>query len=245
MTAVVNQAFVRRFSPDRDVLGRRFRVPALDSAWATVVGVVETADLGAGPGAREERIYRPFAQVDVPAPTLVVRAQGDDGAALAPAVRRAVAEVDAGLPLTGVRTLADLLRFMTRAQATLGFLGASGGFAGLLVAVVGLYGLLAFRVRQRRRELGVRMALGADGPGVAVEVLRSAFRQLVPATVVGLALAWLAAPLLAAFTLGADPRNPVMYLAVGGAFLALGALAALPAALRAARTDPARALHGE
>jgi len=113
------------------------------------------------------------------------------------------------------------------------------------VAAVGLYGLLAFRVRQRRRELGLRLALGADGARLAREVLSLAVRQLVPAVLAGLILAWVAAPLIAVALLGGNPRSPLVYLGVAGAFLLVGIAAALGPALRAAALDPAQVLRGE
>ncbi len=115
----------------------------------------------------------------------------------------------------------------------------------LPVAAVGLYGLLDFRVRQRKQELGVRLALGADGVRLAREILGTALRQLLPAVVVGLAQAWLAALVLSVLLLGLDPRSPGVYAGVAIGFLAIGFGAAAIPALRAARIDPARALRRE
>ena len=113
------------------------------------------------------------------------------------------------------------------------------------MAAVGLYALLAFRVRQRRRELGVRLALGADGRVLAGEVLRLAFRQLIPAVVFGLAVAWLLAPVLGAVVLSSNPRSPGTFFGVAVSFLTVGMVAALIPALRAAAVDPAQVLRGE
>jgi ABC-type antimicrobial peptide transport system permease subunit len=124
------------------------------------------------------------------------------------------------------------------------WIAVGGGSAGLLVAAVGLYGLLAFRVRQRRRELGVRLALGANGRRLARETLVVAARQLLPAVAIGLSVAWLVSPILGAFLLGAEPRAPSTYVGVGATFVAVGLVAALLPALRAAATDPAEVLRG-
>jgi putative ABC transport system permease protein len=110
---------------------------------------------------------------------------------------------------------------------------------------VGLYGLLAFAVRQRRRELGVRLALGADAVRLLKDVFGLALRQILPATAIGLTLAWLASPVLRALLLGGDPRSPSTFAMVAGAFLGSGLLAATIPAVRAARVDPARTLRGE
>jgi ABC-type antimicrobial peptide transport system permease subunit len=113
------------------------------------------------------------------------------------------------------------------------------------VAAVGLYGLLSFRVRQRRRELGLRLALGADGLHLAKEILSLAMRQLLPAMVVGMALAWILAPLIAVALLGGDPRSPSVYAGVAVSFLGVGMVAALGPALKAAALDPAQVLKGD
>jgi predicted permease len=244
--AVVNEAFVARFWPGGSPLGRTLRMPtATGDAWFRVVGVVETAELGDGPRMREDRVYVPLEALDSGVVRLLVRAADGDAEALSVGLRAAVAAVAPDLPLVEVRTLASGHAFMTRAQGTFSTLAVAGGASGLLVAVVGLYGLLAFRVRHRRRELGVRKALGADGPTLVREVLGSASRQLLPAVAVGLALAWISAPLLGVILLGGDPRSPAVFVGVAATFLAAGLGAALVPALRAGRVEPATVLRGE
>jgi predicted permease len=240
--AWVSESFVRRFSPDQAVLGRRIRLEAVDSAWHTVVGVVEDADLGGGELSREDRVYLPLTQVATQDVMLLARsAQG--GGTLAAELRRSVAEVDASLPVWGVRTLADAYAYMIRVPRAFAALALGGGAAGFLVAAVGLYGLLAFRVRQRRSDLGVRLALGADGARLGREVVMWAMWLLVPAVFVGLVLAWVVSPVLAVALFGADPRAPEVYGLVGATFLGVGMLAALGPALRAAATDPVGTLR--
>jgi predicted permease len=243
--AVVNESFARRFAPDRDVLGLRVRLLRADSTrWITVVGVVADADLGGGERSRLDRVYVPLSQA--PSQSLMLLARGGgDGGALTSAVRGAVAGVDPDIAMWRVRTLSDAHAYMTRVPRAMSSMALGGGIAGLLVAAVGLYGLLAFRVRQRKQELGVRLALGADGLRLAREVLGMALRQLLPAVAVGLTLAWLAAPVLSALLLGLDPRSPGVYAGVAIGFLATGFGAAAIPALRAARVDPARALRRE
>ena len=215
------------------------------STWASVVGVVSDAELGDGPRVREDRLYRPLAQLDPDQVMILARAADGDGAGLTSALRAAMADAAPNVPLADVRTLASGHAFMTRAQGTFSMLAVWGGASGLLVAVVGLYALLAFRVRQRRRELGVRKALGADGPTLVREVLLVALRQLAPATAVGLAGAWLAAPILGAILLGGDPRSPLVFGATALTFLGAGLAAALVPALRAGRVEPASVLRSD
>ncbi len=243
--AIVNAAFVTRHWPAGSPLGRRVRVAGVSDVWARVVGVVEGARLGDGPQLRNDRVYRPLAQVDLETVMVLAAAADGDGQALAGSLRAALAEAAPDLPLADVRTLASAHAFMTRAQGTFSMLAMSGGAAGLFVAVVGLYALLAFRVRQRRRELGVRKALGADRGTLIRGLLLQALRQIVPATAVGLGVAWVAAPLLSAILLGGDPRSPAVFAGTALVFVGSGLAAALLPALRAGRVEPATVLRSE
>jgi len=243
--AVVNQSFVRRFIPRGDPLGMRLKIAAADSTtWFTVVGVVEDLELGGGGDLRKDRVYFSLPQVGVQEVMAVMRAGGDP-MTIPGEFRRTVARVDPGIPVWSVRTLADAHAYLIRVPRAMGSMALGGGVAGLMVAAVGLYGLLAFKVRQRRRELGLRLALGADGAVLARGVLVLALRQLIPAVVVGLVLAWVGAPLIAVALLGGDPRSPVVFAGVAVAFLAVGLVAAMGPAFRAASLDPARILRGE
>ncbi|MCG6957665.1 MAG: ABC transporter permease [Gemmatimonadetes bacterium] len=243
--ALVSESWVRRYSPSESPLGRRIRLIQDDSAaWLTVVGVVADVDLGGGRLAREDRVYVPLAQADPARLMLLVRTPGEP-TALTSDLRRMVAQVDPSLAVWDVRTLADAYAYLIRVPRALGTITLSGGLAGLLVAAVGLYGLLAFAVRQRRRELGVRLALGADAVRLFRDVLGLALRQILPGAAIGLTLAWVASPVLRALLLGGDPRSLSTYAMVAGAFLGSGLLAAMIPAVRAARVDPARTLRGE
>lgn len=244
-SAVVNESFVRRFAEDGEVLGRRIRLVAADSTtWLTVVGVVTDANAAEGDRVRNERVYVPLELVDPSELMMIARGRGEAGP-LATGVRRAVAAADPSVPLWNVRTLSSAHAFMIRVPRAMATMALAGGVAGLLVAAAGLYGLLAFRVRRRRRELGVRLALGADGARLAREVMGAALRLLAPALLAGLAGAWLLSPVLAAFLLGLDPRSAVVYGGVAVSFLATGLAAATLPALRAAGLDPARTLRSD
>lgn len=241
---VISQSLALALAERGDPIGMALRVPIVDSAWVNVVGVVADMALGIGPLVPTAALYLSAHQVDMVDGMILLRA-GDDPVASAPGLRRAVAAVDSRLALSSVQSLAEGHRFMTQAQSTLSSLAVSGGLAGLLVAGVGLFGLLSFRVRQRLTELGVRMALGADGWRLGREILTFALRQLAPAVGVGLGLAWLVAPALGPLLLGGDPRSPLTYAAVAAIFLLTGMLAALTPALRAAAVDPIQALRSE
>lgn len=242
--AVVTESLARRIAPGADPLGMALRLPALDSArFYQVVGVVADPELNGGPRVRSDGVYLPWAQAGGGEGMILVR--GTVTPALAREVRSAFAPWGGGVVLGELRTLEDGYRFMTRAQSTLSFLAVAGGLAGLLVAGAGLYALLAFRVRRARREMGIRLAVGADGRRLARSVVASALGQLLPAMAVGLVLAWLAAPLLGLILLGGDPRSPAAYTAVAAVFLLTGLAASLAPALRASRLQPAEVLGEE
>ena len=242
---VINEAFMARHIPEGEALGRRLKVLGADSATLfTIVGVVEDVDMGGGPDIPSERVYLPLQQVPRETVMALVRS-GTDPTTLTTALRRVVAGIDPEIPLWSTRTLADAHAFMIRVPRAMAALAVAGGLSGLLVAAVGLYGLLAFRVRQRHRELGVRLALGADGRRLALDILQIALRQLLLALAVGLVLAWLVAPVLGVVLLGLNPRAPATYLGVAMAFIVVGVTAALLPALRAAGVEPAEVLRGE
>jgi len=243
--AVVSESFVRRFLPGEDPLGARVRfVGAGRADWITVVGVVGDLDLGGGSGLRRDRLYVSLLQL--PSSEVMVMARtGGEPLALAGEVRRRVAQVDPKIPVSSIRTLADAYAYLVRVPRAMGSMALGGGVAGLLVAAVGLYGLLAFRVRHRRRELGLRLALGADGVTLARAIFALALRQLAPAVAVGLTVGWLLAPLISVALLGGDPRSPLVFVGVAGVFLAVGFAAALGPAIRAAALEPARVLRGD
>jgi hypothetical protein len=241
---LVSESFVANVLGGRDPLGRRLRLAGVDRQdWFTVVGIVSDVEMGGGPRALRDRVYFPMGQLPVAKHLILVRS--GNPLALAPDLRAAVAAVDPSIPVWSVRTLAEGHAYMTRVPRAMGAMALGGGTAGLLVAAVGLYGLLAFSVRQRFREFGVRLAVGADGVQLAREVLRQAMRQILPAVGGGLCMAWVAAPLLSVALFGGDPRSPGVFLGVAVAFLTAGVGAALLPAIRAARLDAAEVLRGD
>jgi predicted permease len=244
--AVVSRALVERHFPGQDPIGR--------SLWlfpsrvqVTIVGVAEdvrhrdlTTDLVAG---AEPDVYVPWSLRSSARIELVVRTAGDP-LAVVPAVRGAVQAFDANLPPFRIEPLADALRSETD-QARFGslLLGAFSVLAALLAAV-GLYGVLAFAVAARTREIAVRMAVGAD----RVRVRRMVVADGLKLTSIGLALGALAASAgarsLSAFLYGVEPVDLPTYLAVIALMGTVAALASWIPALRATRVDPNRALAG-
>jgi len=240
--AVVSRSWVDRFMPGQGVVGRAIDVPTLfPDRPVTIVGVVPDLPLGTTEPARNDRIYFAIDQV-IPRQMMLLVRSVDPGVTLAE-LRRELSNDD--LTLAPAMTLEEGHRFMTRVQETFGWLILIGGGSGLVVAMVGLYGLLAFRLRQRRREFGIRLALGADGAALRRSVLAVTIRQVVPAAVAGCGAFWVVSPLLGILMLGGNPRALPMYAGVAGGFVLMAMIAAWGPAYRAGRVDPARTLRTE
>lgn len=245
--ALLGAGAARALFPAGGAVGRR--IVAEGEPWE-VVGVVEDARRDPlAPG--RPAVYFPHPQLADPLTAagqrslaVVVRAAGGRET-LAPAVRAALAEVDPALPVASLASLEArlddaLLRPRLTLRATALFAAAA-----LALSALGLYGALAFQVRVRRRELGVRMALGATRGRVVAGVLRRGFALAAAGTAAGLGLAALAARALGGLLHGVPPADPATLAAAGGFLLLVGLAAAALPARRAAATDPADSLRAE
>jgi predicted permease len=237
---IVNETMARRYWKDGNAVGRRMNI----GEWVTVVGVVGDMTYGT-PGSRTgPYFYMPISAYYRPDVTLTVRATSD-AATLAEPVRAALRSLDPGLPLFDVRTMADrreMVVFLPRLAATL--LAGLSGVAGLLAAI-GLYGLLAFVVAQRRPEIGVRLALGARPIDVRRMVVRQGMRLAVAGVAMGLGLAFLAMPLAASQLVGVSARDAASYAGAATVLLLAAFAASHWPARRAASVDPVDALRGD
>jgi putative ABC transport system permease protein len=245
--AVISEGLATRYWPGRSALGARitFGDPADTAAtWTTVVGVVRDvrqATLGQDP---YPQIYLPLAQA--PSRSLVVAARADgDPLELAPALRRTLAALDADLPLAEVSTM-DQRVAATLARPKVNAL-LLGGFAlaALVLAAVGIYGVIAYGVAQRTRELGIRMALGADAGSVLRLVVRQGMTPVLAGVAVGLAGALAGTRLLRSLLFGVGATDPPTFATGMVVLTAVAVLAAALPALRAARTDPMVALRND
>ena len=173
--AVVNEQFAGHYWPNRDAIGQRFRLGA-QGPWVEIVGVAKTAKylwIGEGP---TEFVYFPLAQHPSFQMTLLAQSFGD-AAGLAAPLREMVRKLDPNQPVYGVRTMADF--YQMRAVNVPGMINTiigAMGLVGLLLAMTGLYGLMAYSVSRRTREIGIRMAIGAGRGSVERMVLRQGFR---------------------------------------------------------------------
>ncbi len=242
--ALVNQAMARRFWPGGDPIGQRIGI--LGSGWQEIVGVVGDVRVDALDRAPRLETYLPLDQwPSFPTMSVVVRHEPGRGGAVVAAARAAVRAMDPAVPLYRVQPLSQVVAGAAgsrRLPAML--LGAFAGLA-LLLAAVGLYGLLAYSVSRRGGEIAVRMALGAGAGAVTRRVVAEGMRLVAAGAAAGILLALVLTRLVTGLLFGVRPLDAVSYAV---ALAALGAAALLACAIparRAARVDPARALQAE
>ncbi|HEX4497293.1 MAG TPA: ABC transporter permease [Thermoanaerobaculia bacterium] len=243
--ALVSRGFAERFFPGRSPLGQRFRTAGKDHPWHTIVGMVSDLSLGGLDGdPSQPAMYFPWDQKPVWGGALAVRVDGAPGASMA-ALRRQAVAVDPNVPLANLATLEEVLRAVAEPYTRAGALfGLFGGIA-LFLAALGLYGVMAFAVERRTREIGVRMALGARAADIRRLVLREGLFQLAIGVGLGLALALGLSRLLAASLFQVRPWDPAVFVLAPAVLVLAGLLACQLPARRAARVDPVESLRAE
>ncbi len=249
LVTIVNEGFAKRFWPGQEAIGRTFTVWSTTPQWASVVkvvGVAKTGKYGSLTEPPQPMVYLPYTQriVDLNL-GLVVRAAAGDPAALTEPVRGAIHAVDAAVEPMSAVTMHEHMqavflgyRFATTALAVL-------GGAALLLALIGIYGVMAFVVGQRQRELAIRVALGAGPRTIVAMVLRQGLSVAGIGVVVGLAGATMVAPALSALLFGLSPLDPATYLLVIGVVVVAAVAACGLPARRATRADPIAMLRCE
>lgn len=239
LVAVINETMARRYFQGRDPIGGVLR---FGSGPVTVVGVARDGKYQQLTEAPRSYLYLPVLQNYRPDTLVLVRTAGDPAAVLG-AVQREIRALDPNLPLFDVRTIAEhreISMFLPKMASTL--LGLFGALA-LVLAVVGLYGVIAYTVAQRTQEIGVRVALGAARNDVAWLVLGQGLRLAGIGLVVGLLLAFGAGQLLARQLVGVSPADPVSFGVTALLLVVVAALASAIPARRAATLDPLVALR--
>jgi len=238
---VVNRRFADRFWPGRDPIGRA--VVAEGRTWQ-VVGLVPTGkyrSLGEEPTAF---IYFPWPALHSPAMTIHIRTTGAP-AAVVPSLRREAAAIDPNLPLYDVRTMKEHLGFaLLPARLAAIVLGGFGAFCLLLLGV-GLHGVVAYTVSQRTREVGIRVAIGAEPGSATTRIMRDEIRVVLAGVVVGIGGALAASRLLAGVLYSEEAVDPMVILGASLFLLAVAAAACYRPARRAALVDPVQALRSE
>ena len=240
----INQAAARRFWPGEDPIGKRvkFGLGAAQDPWRTVVGVVgDVHHLGLEIAPRPE-IYRPYIANPLGAPVFAVRASGNSDT-LSVAIRERLRALDSEIPMFNVSTMEELLsRSLQARRLSVLLLIAFAGIA-LLLAGIGLYGVVSYAVGLRTHEIGIRMALGAERSSVVRMVLAQGLRVVLIGLASGVVIALAIGPVFARLVYGVGTRDPVALLTGAAVLLMVALMACYFPARRAAKLDPLAALR--
>ena len=236
---MVNEAFVRRFYPGQDPVGKRVTFSGFDSTqprWLTIVGVVGDTRRSFDTPVREE-LYYPLSQTAPYSMYIFVRTAGAPETMVA-SVRQAVWSIDPQLAIAQPRTIQAVMASAVAEERFRMTLVAGFAITAMLLAALGVYGLMAFATTQRQKEFGVRLALGATPRKVLVSVMRDGLVLAGIGLVVGLAGALAAARAMRQMLFGISPFDPLTFGAMAAALLAVAALASFVPARRAMKVDP-------
>ena len=240
---IVDQYLADRYFKGRDPLGQQIRRGGPTSQPITIVGVVGTINsIDLGQPVAKERLYYPVRQVPLNGMGIVLKTVRDPGA-LVSELRAAVASIDPEQPLADVKTMDEWVAQSLEGRRTPTVLLALFGSVALILAAMGIYGVLAYGVAQRERELGIRQALGADRPDILTLVLKEGLRTAGLGLLIGLvASAWLTR-YLSGLLFGVSALDPMVFLVVTLVLLAVAAAACYFPARRATGVDPVVALR--
>ena len=240
----VNQKFVERFLNGGEALGRRIRLEVNGGTgdWRQIVGVVGNVKPFSQVTQDSPQMYEPFLQRPVPGFSVLVRTTiAPDG--LASAMRGAVAQMDNELPLSNVMSMSAVLDRQNAGDTFFSRVLASFALMALLLAAIGIYGLMAFTVAQRWHEIGIRMAVGARNQDILRMIMRQGLKMAAIGGAIGLALAFPLPRLFSALFFDLHVNEPRLYFIVPAVILLVTAFATYIPALRATRVDPMNALR--
>jgi predicted permease len=233
---LVNETLARQQWPGESPVGKRLRISA-EEPWLTIVGVTsDIRHLGPAVPPRPE-IYQTASQRSFPFMAFVVRTAADPYD-MVPSIRHAVAELDPTLAIAEVKTMDDHIAHAVARPRFVSTLVAGFSVLALILAVIGIYGLMGWSVAQQQREIAIRMALGAERASVLALVLRKAAWLAVAGITAGLALTPIAARPMAALLFGVTPGDPMSLAAAAAALAFVTLFAAFIPAVRAARIQP-------
>ena len=235
---LVNDAMAQKYWPGQDPIGRRFG-PGTDRAqWFDVVGVIgDIRSLGLGRNVPYE-FYRTLEQEPFGAMTVVIRARSENPASVMPTVRQIVKSIDPALPVANVQTLEEVVADSVGQPRLMSALTALFGVLAGLLAMVGVYGVMAYNVRRQRREFGIRLALGAPQRDVRRLVVGRGILLGLAGVAVGALGAWLLTGLLETLLHDVKPTDPSVFAGMATAVLAVTTVASYLPARAAGKVDP-------
>jgi predicted permease len=242
---VINEFLAKRHWPGVDPVGKRLKLTGSKEPWRTVVGVVKDIRERGLLLDMKPAVYVPVNQVDRPGADYLVARTSQDPAGMVNALRAAVWAVDADRPVAFIRTMDQLMEEnVADRERPMTLLGIFAGLA-LVLACIGVYGVLAYSVAQRTREIGVRMALGARPLDVTRMILGRGLKLSAVGLIAGAALAGVLGVLLRTLLFGVTPAAPLVYAGTAAALMIMTLAACVLPAQRAARVDPVVALRDE
>jgi len=249
--AIVNSAFAERYFKGQDPIGRSFtfddETDDHNDKPLEIVGVIGDVKWDDARGKPEPSVYRPILQVQDPAAftaTIHIRTTGDP-APLTPQVRQMIAQIDDKLPMYDVTTMNDQLRGTLDRDRLIAQLVSFFGALALILACIGLYGVMAHGVARRTNEIGIRMALGARGGNIAWMILREVLFLVFAGLIIGVPVALVGARFIASWLFGMSPTDPITLISAAVVLTVVGLLAGYLPARRASRVNPLRALRYE
>ena len=247
--AVINETMARRFWPDQDPTGRRITPGSPTSTdpndWLTIVGVVKDVrqfELVAEP---KPQMYLSYTQAGFFAPRDLVVSTDLDPISLAAAVRKTVWEVDRDQPVSNIRTMEEIVsESVARQRFSMMLLGIFAALA-LVLAAVGIYGVMSYSVAQRTREFGIRMALGARRSDVLKLTVGGGLKLVLIGVAIGLVASFILTRVMSSLLFGVSATDPLTFISISLVLVVVALLASLVPALRATRIDPMEALRYE
>jgi predicted permease len=245
--AIINHRLAHDIFGGTSPIGRRLSIPTFagDPSWYSIVGVVADAKSEDLREAVKPTIYVPTEQTVVPAGVTFAARTARDAAEEAPAVFHAVAQIDGRLSLSGMKTLNDQMDDSLLQERLVASLAGLFGILAVVLASVGLYGVMAYTVSRKTNEIGIRMALGSSRIQIARLVLREALLMVLAGLVLGIPAALATARLMRSQLYGLGPYDPTTLLFAVGVMTSVAVLACYPPATRAMRIDPMAALRYE
>ncbi len=253
LIALINEEMARRYWAGRDPIGGRLRIGGGGNTprpWVTVVGIVRDVRHNGITEAIKEKFYVPHSQwhkavgFPIRGMTLVIRDGGDPASLTAP-VRDAIRQLDPALPVADVRPMTEVVGAALSTPRFTSLLLAIFATLALTLSAVGIYGVLSYLVNRRTREIGIRVAVGADRARVLRMILASGLRLSLAGIAIGIVTAIPIAQILRGLLHGVTPADPATYVAVTAGLCAVALAASLVPALRATRVDPVVALKAE
>lgn len=241
--AVINESLARKYFPNGEALGKRFKRPA-DAYWTTVIGVIADARTESLAETSVPEIYLSLYQRTAKDLAIFVRGRLDP-AAIPAQVRRQVQSVDPELPVFGAQRLTEAVSDSLSERRFSMEMIAQFALTALLLAGLGIYGVISFVVGERTHEIGIRLALGAQRQNILRMILRQGFALAIAGAAIGLLGALIVSHLMAGLLYGVGPTDPLTFAGVAALLIGVALLACYIPARRAIRVDPMTALRYE